>query len=79
MRLSNKDIIEKRLREDKPVNTVDAVRGLYGPFILRLSDIIFKLRNEGMNIDTVRVQNTSNSNSTAKYFIKKGKKKHVRK
>lgn len=70
MKKSQKQIVRERLLSGKPVNTIWAVNHN----ILRLSDIVFHLRNDGLVIDTIPVKNKTNSGSTAKYVLKKGGK-----
>ena len=67
---TQKQIVLDKLLLGKPVTTIWAVQH----FILRLSDIIFTLRKEGLIIETIAVKNKTNSSSTAKYVLKKGKK-----
>lgn len=69
MKKSNVQIIADMLLSGKSVNTIGAVTGKYGRIMLRLSDIIFRLRNEGMLIKTIDVKNKTNQGYTAKYIL----------
>jgi len=66
---TNIDIIYDRLRKGLPVSTIGAVSGRYGKIMLRLGDIIFRLRNEGNVIKTIPIKNKTNSSKTAKYIL----------
>jgi len=67
---TNIDVIWDRLKTGKSVNTIDAILGKYGNRpILRLSDIIFKLRLESNTIETSPIRNKTNGASTASYNL----------
>lgn len=62
---SQRSIILNRLIKYKQVSTVWAIKH----YILRLSDIIFKLRKNGYIIKTIAIKNKTNKGSTAKYIF----------
>lgn len=64
---SQKIIIKNRLIKKLPVSNIDAINGVYGSPILRLSGIIHTLRKE-MDIKTIPVKNKLNKAITAKYI-----------
>ena len=45
--MSKKEKVLEILRRDGQIDNLDCVRGLHGFISLRLSDLIFQLRNEG--------------------------------
>ena len=63
---SQKTMIRQHLLEGKSITQLDALK-LYG--CLRLSAIIFDLRDEGLDIVTERIQ-VSPRKRCAKYYIK---------
>ena len=67
-----KELVKKHLEEKGSITSWEAIMN-YGA--TRLADIIFKLRNEGMNIETVTVHQIDRygSHTTyARYELKKG-------
>jgi len=62
---SQKTKILKHLEEGKPITPIDAL-DLYGCF--RLSDVIFKLKQEGHDIQTNMVEN-QNGKKFASYTL----------
>lgn len=51
MKISQKDKVLKILHRDGYITNFDAIQGTHGFISLRLGDTIFRLRNEGVNID----------------------------
>lgn len=55
--MTQKDLIVKKLREEGKVSRNLCISGGYGRIITRLSDIILRLRQQGMDIETKEYEN----------------------
>lgn len=65
-KLSQKDLILRKLREQGTVSRNACIRGDYGQIITRLSHYILLLRKEGMDIETKEYENPKETEYTLK-------------